>query len=294
MLYIYTPADGKNTEGIGAMAQYQIHTQNLCQAIVGARFLGRDFTNLQHYQGYSTQEEFCRECTEFFNFPNRVEIPDAEVVKFDNFTPEFEEFVEKYQNSKEVKIIEINNFALMPWADSNIKWWGKENIFEPLVPYMQFDPTKYYIDENKLNVSMHIRNFMPDRDNDHSITREYYEPGGEKEKYFINLMTNIDGAFEFDKEFHIYSQGEEVWFDNFLNQGYKVNLHINEHPLTSLYHMIKCDIRVMSNSSMSYLAALYGQGLSIARDNFPHATLNTVYTDRDGKFDTSLVSVESK
>ena len=159
---------------------------------------------------------------------------------------------------------------------------------------MQFDPTKYYIDENKLNVSMHIRNFMPDRDNDHSITREYYEPGGDKEKYFINLMTNIDGAFEFDKEFHIYSQGEAEWFDNFLNQGYKVHLHINEHPLTSLYHMIKCDIRVMSNSSMSYLAALYGQGLSIARDNFPHATLNTVYTDRDGKFDTSLVSVESK
>ena len=108
MLYIYTPADGKNTEGIGAMAQYQIHTYNLCQAIVGARYLGRDFTNLQHYQGYSTQEEFCQECTDFFNFPNRVEIPDAEVVKFDNFTPEFEEFVEKYQNSREVKVIELS------------------------------------------------------------------------------------------------------------------------------------------------------------------------------------------
>tara|TARA_B100000927_G_C16045355_1_gene300865 strand:- start:281 stop:457 length:177 start_codon:yes stop_codon:yes gene_type:complete len=58
--------------------------------------------------------------------------------------------------------------------------------------------------------------------------------------------------------------------------------------------MIKCDIRVLSNSSMSYLAALYGNGLSVARDNFPHATLNTVYTDAEGKFDTSLVSVESK
>ena len=107
-------------------------------------------------------------------------------------------------------------------------------------------------------------------------------------------MNGIEETFEFDKEFHIYSQGQEEWFDNFLNQGWKVHLHINEHPLTSLYHMIKCDIRVMSNSSMSYLAALYGRGLSIARDNFPHATLNTVYTDRDGKFDTSLVSVESK
>ena len=120
MLYIYTPADGKNTEGIGAMAQYQIHAYNLSQAIIGARFLGRDFTNLQHYQDYGTQEEFCKECTEFFNFPNRVELPDLEVVKFDNFTPEFEEFVEKYQNSREDKIIEINNFALLPWADTNL------------------------------------------------------------------------------------------------------------------------------------------------------------------------------
>ena len=66
MLYIYTPADGKNTEGIGAMAQYQIHAYNLSQAIIGTRFLGRDFTNLQHYQDYGTQEEFCKECTEFF------------------------------------------------------------------------------------------------------------------------------------------------------------------------------------------------------------------------------------
>ena len=29
MIYLYTSADGKNTEGIGAMAQYQIHTYTL-------------------------------------------------------------------------------------------------------------------------------------------------------------------------------------------------------------------------------------------------------------------------
>ena len=294
MLYIYTPADGKNTEGIGAMAQYQIHTYNLSQAIVGARYLGRDFTNLQHYQGYGTQEEYCKECTEFFNFPNRVEIPDAEVVKFDNFTPEFEEFVEKYQNSREVKVIEINNFALMPWADTNIKWWGKEGSMRALTPYLRLDETKNYFNDMKLNVAMHIRNFMPSRDNDPSPTREYFEPGNDKEKYFINLMNKIEETFDFEKEFHIYSQGQEEWFDNFLIQGWDVHLHINEHPLTSLYHMIKSDIRVMSNSSMSYLSSLYGQGLSIARDNFPHATLNTVYSDLEGNFDTSLVSVQAK
>ena len=294
MLYIYTPADGKQTEGIGAMAQYQIQTYNLCQAIVGARFLGRDFTNLQHYQGYSTQEEFCQECTDFFNFPNRVEIPDAEVVKFDNFTPEFEEFVEKYQNSREVKVIEINNFALMPWADTNIKWWGKEGSMRALRPYLRLDETKNYFNDMKLNVAMHIRNFMPSRDNDPSPTREYFEPGNDKEKYFINLMNKIEETFDFEKEFHIYSQGEDEWFDAFLNQGWEVHLHINEHPLVSLQHMIMADIRVMSNSSMSYLAALYGQGLSIARENFPHATHNTAYTDAEGNFDTSLISVEAK
>jgi len=292
-LYITTPGDGKHTEGIGAMAQYQIHAFTLSHAIKGAKFLGQDFTNLQHYQGYGTQEEFCQECTEFFNFPNRVEMSGLEVVKFDNFTPEFEKFVEEHQESGEDKVVEINNFALMPFADSNIEWWGKAHLVESLIPHMPFDKQDCYFSDT-LNVTMHIRNFMPDRDNDHSPTREYYEPGGEKEKYFINLMNTIEDTFDFNKEFHIYSQGQDEWFDNFLNQGWDVKLHINEHPLTSLYHMIQADIRVMSNSSMSYLAALYGQGLSIARDNFPHSTLNTVFADDKGKFDTSLISVKSK
>ena len=110
----------------------------------------------------------------------------------------------------------------------------------------------------------------------------------------MNLINNIEETFDFDKEFHIYSQGDESQFETFLNLGWNVTLHLDEHPLTSLYHMIKSDIRVMSNSSMSYLSSLYGQGLSIARDNFPHATLNTVYSDLEGNFDTSLVSVQAK
>ena len=70
MIYLYTSADGKNTEGIGAMAQYQIHTYTLSRAL-GVEFIGQNFTNLQHYQKYSTQEQFNMDCSKFFNFPSR-------------------------------------------------------------------------------------------------------------------------------------------------------------------------------------------------------------------------------
>ena len=275
MLYVYTPADGQNTEGIGAMAQYQIHTYNLAQQI-GLEFIGRDFTNLQHYQQYGTKEEYCQECTDFFNFPNRIELPDIEVVKCREVGE-----IGDYLGSEEDKIIEIHNFALMHYADSSFAGWARNLTLAPLANYINFDKSKCYFSEEKVNVAVHIRNFTG-TDNDPSPTREYFEPGGDKEKYFLTLMNRIEEYFEGDKEFHIYSQGEDEWFDAFLNQGWDVKLHINEHPLTSLYHMMKAKVRVMSNSSMSYLSSLYGTGVSFARENFPHKTFNTLYTDYQG------------
>ena len=289
MIYLYTSADGKNTEGIGAMAQYQIHTYTLSRAL-GVEFIGQNFTNLQHYQKYSTQEQFNTDCSKFFNFPSRAGLWNLNVEKFDHIDDSLLQYVKEHRDTEEEKFVEINNFALMHFADSNIDWWSKHNLMGDLIPRLEFDQSNYYLDEEKLNIAVHIRNFVS-TDNDPSPTREYFERGNEKEKYFVNLINNIEETFDFDKEFHIYSQGDESQFETFLNLGWNVTLHLDEHPLTSLYHMIKSDIRVMSNSSMSYLAALYSQGLSIARDNFPHKTLNTVYTDYEGNFDKTLLSV---
>ena len=117
----------------------------------------------------------------------------------------------------------------MNFADRNIDWWSKHNLMGDLIPRLEFDQSNYYLDEEKLNIAVHIRNFVS-TDNDPSPTREYFEKGNEKEKYFVNLINNIEETFDFDKEFHIYSQGDESQFETFLNLGWNVTLHLDEHP----------------------------------------------------------------
>ena len=67
-MYIFNRADGKQTEGIGAVAQCQIHAYTLSK-MLNVDYTSTSFKNLQHYQEHSTQEEFCQDVTKFFNFP---------------------------------------------------------------------------------------------------------------------------------------------------------------------------------------------------------------------------------
>ena len=71
MIHLFTNADGNQTEGIGAIAQCQIHTYTLSK-LFGINYASTKFKNLQHYQEYDTQENFCNDVTNFFNFPNQI------------------------------------------------------------------------------------------------------------------------------------------------------------------------------------------------------------------------------
>ena len=82
-------------------------------------------------------------------------------------------------------------------------------------------------------------------------------------------------------------------FEEFNKLGLPIKFHIDEHPLTSLYHLIKSDVKVLSNSSFSYISSIYGEGVSIARTNFHHKIPdNVIYSEYDGSFDESLLSFE--
>ena len=72
-MYLFHNADGLSTEGIGAIAQYQIHTYTLSK-LLGVEFASTDFVNIQHYQGNSTQNKFGEDITNFFNFPNKINL----------------------------------------------------------------------------------------------------------------------------------------------------------------------------------------------------------------------------
>jgi hypothetical protein len=299
MIYLFTRADGKQTEGIGAVAQCQIHTYTLSK-MLGVGFASTKFENLQHYQEYDTQENFSNQVTNFFNFPNQIE-PPSDVIKFENVDQTFLDFIEKNKNGDDI-YVEISNKDLIKVAISNTDKWS--SVIPDLSRLISIDGHKKYFDEDKLNISLHITNFIEGRDNDRTSQREQFEQGNRKEKYYIDLLQKFDDIFNrrgrtlfVDKEYHIYSRsqtpGDLSQFEAFTKLGLPIKFHIDEHPLTSLYHLIQSDVKVLSNSSFSYMSALYGNGLNIVRDNFfCKLPYNAIYTDYNGNFDESQICFE--
>ena len=298
-MYLFHNADGLHTEGIGAIAQYQIHTYTLSK-ILGVDFASTDFINIQHYQGNSTQEKFGKDITKFFNFPNKINPKDKNIISFENIDQRFIDFINENKRKKDL-YVEIKKTDIMKVADINYRLWG--SFVKELSPYISFDINKYYFDNNKLNISLHVRNFIEGRDNDKSLSREYFSKD-KRVEYYTNLIKKFDSVFKkydktrsLEKEYHIYSRsqtpGDMSQFECFTQLNVPVKFHIDEHPLISFYHLMKSDIRVVSNSSFSYLAALYGDGLSIVRDNFHHKIpSNVIYSDYNGNFDESLMTFE--
>ena len=300
-MYIFNRADGKQTEGIGAVAQCQIHTYTLSK-MLNVGYVSTNFKNLQHYQEHSTQEKFCEDVTKFFNFPNSQAIESVDdSVYFERVDQNFVDFVKNNQKDDDL-YVEIGNIDLMRIADNNYQIW--EPFIKELSPLVFFDQDKYYYDDEKLNIALHITNFIEGRDNDRSLSREQFVQGNKKEQYYINLLQKFDQIFNKDsktgsleKEYHIYSRsqtpGDLTQFESFTKLGLPIKFHIDEHPLTSLYHLIKSDVKELSNSSFSYISAIYGEGVSIARTNFHHKIPdNVIYSEYDGTFDESLLSFE--
>ena len=49
---------------------------------------------------------------------------------------------------------------------------------------------------------------------------------------------------------------------------FDINIHIDEHPISDLYHMIYADSFIMANSAFSYIASFFRNELTYVRDNF--------------------------
>lgn len=298
MIFLYTPADGNQTEGIGAIAQCQIHAYVLSK-MLQVEFVGRPFTSLQHYQEYSTQEEYCNAATDFFNFQlSKVDLSNAKIIKAEQIDNSLVQFVNQHRMTADEIYVELPTMQLQSFADTNFEAYKDLGYHSTLAKRIRFDKSKYYFDDDKLNIGIHITNFIEGRDCDLSAQREQYVPGNSKEQYYINLINKLNKLLsknsDIKKEFHIYSRGEEKDFEVFTNLDVPVKLHLWEHPLTSIYHLTKSDIRVLSNSSFGYMSALFGvdDGMSIIRDNFAMKIDNCVTADYYGNFDESQICFE--
>jgi hypothetical protein len=257
MIYFTTNSDGNHTEGIGAMAQYQIICLILSKLYnVGFYFTG--FKNLTHHQYFNiNNKDWDDGITKFFNFPiTEVNLP---IVKLSEINSDLESFI----NNKRDLILYIESNYLMSFIDQYINEESVRFYLSQLKNNIQIEEFLKYFNKEKENVSIHIRKYTK-TDCDLNPRREYFTE--EKKDYYINIIQHLNNK---NREFHIYSQGKEDDF-NFLKKE-NVILHIEENPLVSLYHMTNSDILFTSNSSLSYVAHLLGHHKQcFVRSNFFH------------------------
>jgi|15BtaG_2_1085339.scaffolds.fasta_scaffold00992_7 hypothetical protein len=254
---VYTLSDGR--EGIGAEAQYQIFSRALAH-LEGREYTFAPFKNIEHYQHAGvTQEEFCKDINKLFRFDKaQPPLEDSEM-----------------------------------WTIPMVMQEG-QNRLESLFPFLReqvlfLDEDKKYFNEDEINVAIHVRVFT-ETDCDPASSRELFNLPGlvDHKAYYANIISSIKKAYG-DKKiaYHIYSQGSPDDFKFFFELDSNVFLHIEEYPTISVYHMANADVLVMANSSLSYIAHLYGKCFTIARDSFYHKLYETtsVRADVMGAFD---------
>lgn len=288
-VYLRTASDGIGIEGIGALIQYQLFCYGLSR-ILDCGYLFEGFKNLQHYQYFNiTQEKFTGEVNEFFNLPKRSIVGSKTSIN------DLESLYAHVRNKGDLEpeIVELTlDFLGRALYDNDIvEKMEKGDLLAPLKYRLFLNRHPNYIDPNKFFVAVHIRKYTR-TDCDESEKREYFD--SKRHQFYLNVISKLKTIVP-AAEFHIYSQGDLKDFD-FLKDLGNIHFHIEEYPIVSIYHMVHANILVMANSSMSYVAHLLGNPITLARDNFWHPLYSKkkVSTDNNGNFDENLLNQNLK
>ena len=274
-IFLATNSDGMNTEGIGAMVQYQM----ACYAAskkYGIKYAFFGFKNLTHYQYFNiTQQQFCDDVNKFFSFPNQfVKGEDYEIQSFFGFDNTFFEFVKSHSNEDNT-ICFISPKGLMNFLESNIEEIYNSKTLIDLRSNLQFP----FVEEtkNQKQISLHVRKYMH-TDCDPNPIRDCFDSS--KRNRLTKLVDKLSNLYP-QSDIHIHSQGNDlIDIKNDLKAN-NVTLHLDEYPIKSIYRMINSDILVAANSSMSYISHLFGKPITLIRDSFYHKmySKNTIFLD---------------
>jgi hypothetical protein len=261
MIFLTTNSNGENKEGIGAIVQIQLFCYALAKKC-NVGFVFSKFENFSHYQYYNvSQDKFMDDVNSFFNFQSEIENQEIEKISLRNFNESsILELKQKYQ-TKDV-IIDLNGREILRLANSLMFDIEINSIFNPLKMNLFLHEKFKYIEEFATHkcVTIHIRKYTK-TDNCNSHIRDLFDKS--KESFYVNLINSLSKKYQNQKLiFRIYAQGsaEEYQFLSKLQlpHDHILSFHIEEYPIISLYYMIKSDILVMSNSSFSWIAHLYG------------------------------------
>tara|TARA_B100000131_G_scaffold14402_1_gene14746 strand:- start:440 stop:1399 length:960 start_codon:yes stop_codon:yes gene_type:complete len=276
--------NGLGTEGIGSVFQYQI-LLSFYADFIGIDFIFPGSENLSHhsYTEYS-EKEFHQNIDSFFNFPKMNNNWDevfmfAELQSTNDprgaqiFNGELVSFIEKNKDTEKNILINLHwcHLYLLKFCQQNeSEIFTKERI-ESIRDNLIFTGKKYF--DGNINISLHLRTANPN-----DIPSEIVSPLRElyiMERDFYRYKNLIDYLKEQAKgqkaTLHIHSQGFKNNFDEFLeliDDNFDIQLHIDDNPLSDIYHMSNADLLIISNSSFSWLPSLLNSNQKIARDNF--------------------------
>jgi len=278
--------DGFGTEGIGSMIQYHLLTSFLSD-FIGVPFTYPGSKNFAHhsYTEYS-EEKYFNKIDSFFNFPH-VEDNWDEVYDYEGqINDQFFSLLDQYKDSKNRILINLHDChrAIDAFCGSNIQSIFTKERVDRIRNNLVFEGEKYF--NEGLNISWHMRTPNPNDIPAEIVSpyREYYV----KERDF-GRYTNLTNALKErnkDKKItlHIHSQGFSTDFTEFFvfkDENFDVQLHIDDHPISDIYHMSSADIFIMSNSAFSYIPCLLNSNRKITRDNYHTWTFNSIKTNYD-------------
>tara|TARA_R110000868_G_scaffold28093_1_gene105739 strand:+ start:3684 stop:4586 length:903 start_codon:yes stop_codon:yes gene_type:complete len=297
-IYLHTNSDGEKSqgyinsgknEGIGAISQYQILLYAVCKKFK-VEFYNSGFKNIGHstYSEYS-QEEWDNSFTNFFNLSTNKIIENQ--ISFTKIDEELISFIETHINDSKDFLIYLDPEEVLRYSQSIIDEIYQKKYLIDLKNNFNFN--QQYFSNQELNISLHIRCINPE-DVMFQDIRELYTS---KEKFrYINLINYLKKVCTNEKvNLHIYSQGEDKNFLNILNceeDNFKVTLHLNQNPISDIYHMCYSDLFIMSNSSFSWIVHLLNYNPTLVRNNFWHSTYpNTLKLDEKYLFNINKLRI---
>ena len=298
MIYLETNSDGSKScsainsgkkEGIGAILQSQLLLYAICKKL-GVEFYNQGFKNIGHstYSEYS-QEEWDNLFTNFFNLSTNKII--SHKLPFKKIDDGFISFIETQKNSSEDYLIYLDPEEVLRYGQSIINEIYENKYLVDLKNNFNFN--QQYFSNQELNISLHIRSINPE-DIMFQDCREYYDRDNNFK--YINSINHLKKVCNNEKvNLHIYSQGQDKNFSNLLNceeDNFKVTLHLNQNPISDIYHMCHSDVFIMSNSSFSWIAHLLNYNPTLVRDNFWHSTYpNTLKLDQKYSFNINKLRI---
>jgi hypothetical protein len=188
-----------------------------------------------------------------YNKFNLVEhVPNANYIKTLELLINLNTNITNINNQMNVTNIDYV-LTIMPFFEKNIDSCCESEHMQFIKKCFWENKNKNWFNNGKLNVAVHIRRENP-IDNGYAGER-----ATTPNSYYLNIMNHIRIKYA-DKnvQFHIYSQGNQSNFKEFVNKD--TILYLDHDLIETFFGMVSANIFIMSPSSFSYAAALISDG----------------------------------